>query len=265
MTQTVIEFDNVCFTYETEEVLHHVNLRIADRNLVAVVGPNGGGKSTLLRLILGFLHPRRGSVRVFGVEPARVRHRIGYVPQHLQFDPAFPVTVQDVVLMGRIGRRTLGAFRRNDRKAAMTALERVSMAPFARRSFANLSGGERQRVLIAQALVSDPDLLLMDEPTASVDSMVEHKIYDLIKELNETMTIVVVSHNLSVVTRHATHVACVNRTVSIMPLKDLEAAKLAAVHAGDMTVLQHEMSCQIIDPTESLQTPHGPKPAGDGA
>jgi len=260
MTPSVIEFDNVCFTYQTEEVLHHVNLCITDRNLVAVVGPNGGGKSTLLRLILGFLHPRRGTIRVFDTDPTRSRHRIGYVPQHLQFDPAFPVTVQDVVLMGRIGRRTLGAFRRGDRQAANTALERVRMDHLATRGFSHLSGGERQRVLIAQALVSDPELLLLDEPTASVDPSVEHRIYDLIRELNRTMTIIVVSHNLSVVTRHATHVACVNRTVSLMPLKDLEAAKLAAVHAGDMTVLQHELSCQIIDPTESLQTPHGPPP-----
>lgn len=262
---TVLAYEDVCFAYEREEVLHNVNLHIRAGSLVAVVGPNGGGKSTLLRLALGLLQPLRGEVRVFRQTPERSRRRIGYVPQQLQFDPAFPVNALDVVLMGRAERHLAGPYRRSDRQAAMEALERVNLADLARRAFPDLSGGERQRVLIAQSLVSDPSLLLLDEPTANVDPAVESRIYDLLKELNEHITIVVVSHNLNVVTRHASHLVCVNRTASILPMEELTQEKLQAIRRGDMTVLQHEPSCQVFDPSEAMRAPHRAPhtPSGD--
>ncbi|MBN1295382.1 ABC transporter ATP-binding protein [bacterium] len=256
MTEPVVQFNNVCFAYDQEEILHNITLTIRSGNMVAIVGPNGGGKSTLLRLMLGLITPIRGTVTLFSTPPEFARHRVAYVPQYLLFDPAFPITALDVVLLGRIGQHRIGAFRRADRAAAREALNQVSMAHLARRSFAGLSGGERQRIIIAQALIADPDLLLLDEPTANVDSRIEHQIYDLLNVLNQRMTIIVVSHNLSVVTRHASHVACVNRTASLLPLAELAETQRAAVHSGDMAVLQHELSCQIINPTESLRIPH---------
>jgi zinc transport system ATP-binding protein len=254
--QIMLRFTDVCFAYERAEVLHNVSLAIRAGSLVAVVGPNGGGKSTFVKLVLGLLKPSRGRVSVMGENPEGSRSRIGYVPQHLQYDSAFPVSALDVVLMGRAQRHWIGPYRRADKAAAMLALERVHLAPLASRGFRQLSGGERQRVLIAQALVSDPELLLLDEPTANVDSVVEHVIYNLLHELNAHMTIVVVSHNLNVVTRYASHVACVNRTASILPMTELTEDKLKAVFHGDLAVLQHEQSCQVYDPTPAMQVPH---------
>lgn len=251
-----LRFEEVCFAYEREEVIHNVDLAIPEKSIVAVVGPNGGGKSTLIKLALGLLHPRCGRIFVFGDSPARVRHRIGYVPQHLQFDPAFPVSALDVVLMGRAERHWFGPYRKTDRAKAEEALERVGLKHLARRGFPNLSGGERQRVLIAQALVSDPDMLFLDEPTANVDTKVEHEIYDLLHDLNDHMTVVVVSHNLNVVTRHASHLACVNRTASLASIADLTEGQLHAFYRGDMTVLQHGASCHVLDPSKAMREPH---------
>lgn len=251
-----LQFNDVCFAYEREEVLHNVDLSIPAKSLVAVVGPNGGGKTTLVRLALGLLKPGRGTVQVFGATPEPRRRRIGYVAQHLRFDPAFPVSVLEVVLMGLADRHRLGPYRPSDREKALEALERVRLGHLSRRALAQLSGGERQRALVAQALVADPDLLLLDEPTANVDSEVEYEIYDLLHELNESMTIVVVSHNLNVVTRHASHVACVNRTASLVHVNEFTEGELRAIHRGDMTVLQHGLSCHVFDPSAAMREPH---------
>lgn len=256
MNRVAIELSDVCFAYEREEVLHNVDLSVPDKSLVAVVGPNGGGKTTLVKLILGLLKPRRGKVRVFGEPPEYRQHSIGYVAQHLSFDPAFPVSTLDVVLMGRADRHWFGPYRRDDRARALKALERVKLGHLSHRSLAHLSGGERQRALIAQALVSDPELLILDEPTANVDKQVELEIYDLLHELNEHMTIVVVSHNLNVVTRHASHVACVNRTASLTPVDEITEGELHAFHRGDMTVLQHAQNCHVHDASDAMHEPH---------
>jgi len=254
--ETVLQFEDVCFAYEQDEVLHNVSLKVPGRSLVAVVGPNGGGKSTMLKLALGLLRPSLGRVRVFGQKPEHARGRVGYVPQHLQFDHTFPVNVIEVVLMGRVERNLVGPYRASDRDAAMRALKRVNLAHLATRGFPDLSGGERQRVLIAQALVCDPDLLLLDEPTANVDSSSEQEIYELLHRLTERMSIVAVSHNLHVVSRQASHVACVNRTASMVPMASLTEEKLQAVCHGPIAILQHEETCHVIDPSAAMQTPH---------
>ena len=256
MPEPVIEFDDVCFAYEREEVLHNVNFRIVARDMVALVGPNGGGKTTLLRLALGFLRPKFGAVRVFGSAPEAVRRRIGYVPQHVMFDPQFPVDALDVVKMGRVDRRRAGPYRRSDAQEAVRALEQVDMADLRKRPFSELSGGERQRVLIAQALVSGPDLLLMDEPTANVDYLVEHRLYELLHALNERLTVVIVSHNLNVITGHVTRVVCVNRTAEMHAASDVTAAVFREAHGGDMALLKHDVQCHVIDPYTAMHSPH---------
>jgi zinc transport system ATP-binding protein len=262
MSVPVLHFDNVCFSYDREEVLHNVSLQVEAGSLVAMVGPNGGGKSTLLKLGLGLLSPTRGSVRLFGRNPRQVRERVGDVPPSLQFDLAFPVNVLDVVLMGRCERHLFGPYCKDDRQAARDALDKVQLADFSARSFSGLSGGERQRVLIAQALVTSPDVMFLDEPTANVDTAVEHEIYELLHELNRRMTILVVSHNLSVVTRYASHVACVNRTASLLPMSGVSEHTLHAVIRGDHAVLRHEPQCHVLDPAEVMRQPHRGKPAG---
>lgn len=251
-----LEFDAVCFSYTQEEVLHNVNLKVETGSLVAVVGPNGGGKSTLVKMALGLLKPRRGAVWVWGNAPERMRCKIGYVPQYFEFDASFPVNALDVVLMGRAERHWIGPYRRRDREAAMRALERVHLSHLSHRAFSMLSGGERQRVLIAQALASDPELLILDEPTANVDAAVEHQIYEFLHQLNREITIVVVSHNLSVVTRHASHVACVNRTATLHPMDALSRDSLHTVYGQDLAVLQHGDSCHVINPDSAPHDRH---------
>jgi zinc transport system ATP-binding protein len=256
MSEPIILVEDVCFAYGGQEVLHNVSFEVPSRAFVAVVGPNGGGKTTLLKLLLGEIEPRFGSVRVLGGRPQEVRARIGYVPQALAFDPHFPVSVRDVVLMGRVDRRRFGPYRAADRRLAGEALARVGMQPFEARPFSDLSGGERQRVLIAQALVTAPELLLLDEPTASVDPAATHQLHALFQELRADRTIVMVSHNLGAVTGYASHVLCVNRTTEIRTLADVASGTVPQDAGGSLALLQHGPGCHVIDSSHVLDTPH---------
>ena len=145
----------------------------------------------------------------------------------------------------------------------MRALEQVGMAELHNRSFAQLSGGERQRVLVAQAIVCEPDLLLMDEPTASVDALAEHGLYELFHELNRTRTLVLVSHNLGVVTRHVTHVLCVNRTAELHPIDAMTSGVIPQAYGGDLALLRHDHTCHVIDSSGAMQTPHRGEESSD--
>ncbi len=258
MSQPVaISVADVCFRYGEQEVLHNVSFEVPERAFVAVVGPNGGGKTTLLRLIMGALTPRFGQVKVFGQPPTGALRRIGYVPQHLLFDPSFPISVRDAVLVGRAAARRIGRFTAAERITAGRALERVGLSGFANRHFAALSGGQRQRVLIAQALVSDPGLLLFDEPTANVDTTTEQGIYTLLRELNQEATVVVVSHNLSVVTAHASHVLCVNRTAGLHTIGELTSENTRTLpDSPHLAMVRHSLNCHVMTPGACLDEPH---------
>ena len=200
----VIEVRNVSFSYQATPVLEDVNLTICDRESVCIVGPNGGGKTTLLRLLLGQIRPTQGEILIFGQPPEQARLRIGYMPQRSEYDPLFPVTVMDVVLMGRLGqpglRGWLGWYGAGDRRAAREALEQVHMADAA----ATAVRGPFRRPAAAGAdrpgLCCQPELLLLDEPTANVDSLVEARLFDELRQLGQRMTIVLVSHDLGFVT-----------------------------------------------------------------
>jgi zinc transport system ATP-binding protein len=247
MTKPVISLQGVTFSYGGEPALEDVNLSVGDREAVCVVGPNGGGKTTLVRLILGLLTPDRGEIRVFGQPPHRARLRVGYMPQHVQHDQQFPVTAMDIVLMGRLGQEGDSTFLRNltgwrgraDRLAAIDALERVGMTGFARRPFASLSGGQRQRVLIARALSCNPDLLLLDEPTSNVDTLIEGQLLDLLRELNRRMTIVMVSHDLGFVSELVDHVICVNRRVVSHPTSEMTGDAIRDIYGGEVRRVRH--------------------------
>jgi zinc transport system ATP-binding protein len=239
----VISLHDVTFSYGGEPVLEDVNLSVGEREAVCIVGPNGGGKTTLVKLILGLLTPQRGEVRVFGQPPRRARLRAGYMPQHIQHDPQFPVTVMDIVLMGRLGQGgwggVLGWHGRADRRAALDALAQVDMEGIERRPFAALSGGQRQRVLIARALACKPELLLLDEPTSNVDSLVEAKLLDLLRELNRRMTIVMVSHDLGFVSGLVEKVICVNRRVVIHPTSQMTGQAIRDIYGGEVRMVRH--------------------------
>jgi zinc transport system ATP-binding protein len=244
MTQKpVIELRDVSFSYQAAPVLEDVNLTIYEHESICIVGPNGGGKTTLLRLLLGELRPTRGEIRIFGKPPEVARRQIGYMPQRSEYDRMFPVTVMDVALMGRLGRGGLygwlGWYSRKDRAAAFDALEQVHMGDSARRSFADLSGGQRQRVLIARALCCQPELLLLDEPTANVDSLVEARLFDELRQLAKRMTIVLVSHDVGFVTSLVQRVICVNRQAVAHPAEQLTAELIHEMYGGDVSMVRH--------------------------
>ncbi|MBN1983365.1 MAG: metal ABC transporter ATP-binding protein [Chitinivibrionales bacterium] len=245
--EPVIKFDKVCFNYSDREVLHDISFAIEPQSFVGIVGPNGGGKTTLLRLALGLEQPQKGTVSVLGGRPHQARQHIGYVMQHMHFDDHFPVTVFDIALMGRSGKVVVGAYLKKDKELARAALKRVGMEGFEKRPFPKLSGGQRQRVLIAAALSSQPHLLLLDEPTANIDSEGETAVNELLNSLAKTITVIMVSHNVNTVLECADHVLCVNRTATMNTLKDMNPEMLARAKGGGIAVLHHELSCRIFD------------------
>ena len=209
-----IEITDLSFSYQGRPVLKDVNLKILDGDFLLLMGPNGGGKTTLLKLMLGLLRPTRGTVCVSGAPPAKMSHQIGYVPQDIHINQQFPISALDVVLMGKLkpGRRKAW-HSPSDRTAAHEVLDRLGMGAYCHRRIGELSGGQRQRVMIARALMTDPRLLFLDEPTSGIDSGGQGEFYDLLKHLNETITIVLASHDLMVLSSYVKSIACVNQTV----------------------------------------------------
>lgn len=237
----VVEFDRVSFAYDGVLVLEDITLSIDRGDFLSIVGPNGGGKTTILKLILGLLRPRSGEVRVFGDTPEKARSSIGYMPQSTSLDPLFPVSVKDVVLMGRLGiSSSLGFYSRTDRMRAEQALEMVDMKEFMKRPFSSLSGGQSQRVLLARALAVQPEILILDEPTSSVDVAVESELYELLRRLNENMTIVLVTHDLGFVSRYVKNVACVNKRLVSHPTCEIAGETISAIYGSDMHMVRHD-------------------------
>lgn len=242
-----VVLEDVDFTYDGTQVLEQVNVTVSKLDFVGIVGPNGSGKTTLLKLMLGLLKPTRGTVRLFGERPDKTRRRVGYVPQWFPFDAHFPVTVLDVVLMGRLGTNgSLGPYRKADQADAARSLETVGLEGFGSRPFADLSGGERQRVIIARALAAGAEMLMLDEPTASVDAEVELELYDLLRGLNEKVTIVLVSHDLAFVSKLVKTVVCVTGRVTTHPTCDLDEVTgelLRSMYGTEMRMVRHDQSC----------------------
>ena len=240
----VIAVENVSFVFDHLPILKNVDLMVHAHDFMAIVGPNAGGKTTLLKLILGLLKPTSGHIHVFGQNPARARARIGYMPQYTTLDPLFPVSVMDVVLMGRLRRGKIGFFNRRDKETAAEALRKVEMYDLSSRPFSALSGGQQQRVLIARALVSDPELLILDEPTSHVDVAVETELYEILSSLNAQMTIVLVTHDLGFVSQYVKNVACVNKQVRVHPTCEISGAMINEIYGSDVHMVRHDTTTQ---------------------
>ena len=209
----IVKFDGVSFSYGKNEILGNVSFTVEEGDFYAIIGPNGGGKTTILRLIVGFIRPEKGEISVFGGEPGRKSSLIGFVPQFSVHDKLFPIPVREVVLQGLVGGRSfLPFYSASEREKVDNAMKKLGILSRADERFGDLSGGLKQRTLIARAIVSDPKLLLLDEPVASVDSSIEKDIYDMLLELNKSMTIVMVSHDLGFVSNYVNKVGCVNRS-----------------------------------------------------
>ena len=217
MSETAaVSFEDVWFSYDGTNTLEAVSFDVAQGQFAALIGPNGAGKTTALRLLLGVMRPRRGRVLLFGAHPGRQDQVIGYIPQRVIAPRGFPLTVSEVVLMGRYGQIGLGRRPRlRDREAAGRALERVGLQHLANQMFGALSGGQQQRVLIARALAGEPHLLLLDEPTAGLDPAARSDFYNLCCTLQrEThLTVLAASHDIEAVAHHADHVILINHSV----------------------------------------------------
>jgi zinc transport system ATP-binding protein len=239
----VVVLKGVYFSYDGTNVLEDANLTVAQRDFACIVGPNGGGKTTLLRVILGLLKPQEGTVEVLGTTPEAARPRIGYMPQYLLFDPSFPVTVRDVVLMGCLGHGpAVGpSYGRSCKAAAMEALGEVAMTDYANRLYSALSGGQRQRTLIARALASRPEMLMLDEPTSNLDVQGERELYELLSRLNERLTIVTVTHDLAFVSKYVRTVVCVKQRVVVHPTTALTGADFEDIYGEGVCAVRHDI------------------------
>lgn len=239
----VVALEKICFAYQEASVLKDISFIINQGEFVGIIGPNGGGKTTLLKLIMGFLKPNSGKITVFGEPPIAARNEIAYVPQSLRFDKQFPISVKELVLGGRLSHLPwYGRFSAADHEAAMEALERVGMADFSARPFGTLSGGQAQRALIARALASHPRLLLLDEPTASVDAAAEVDIYKILKKLQGTMTILMVTHNLQAAIELVEKVVCVQHTAAVLdPQQVCEHFAIGLYHAPLLKLQTHNL------------------------
>lgn len=245
---TALELEDVWLSFRETPVLEAIDLRLEEGEFLGIIGPNGAGKSVLLRVILGLLAPDRGRVRVFGRPPAESRGQLAYVPQYVDFDRDFPIRVRDVVLMGRQHHAgILHRFDDEDVARAREALEGLEIAHLADRQVGRLSGGQLQRVLVARALAVDARLLILDEPTASLDPRVGMEFYERLSALGGRITVILVSHDIGVVTRHVTSIACLNRRLHYHHSREITQEMIEETYGCPVDFVVHEHTHRVLE------------------
>jgi zinc transport system ATP-binding protein len=238
-----IEIVDLTFRYGDLLVLDAIDIEVELNEFIGVVGPNAGGKSTLLKIVLGLLQPDRGKVTVLGTTPSKARKKLGYVPQYPTFPRDFPITVGQTVLMGRLGvTKPFAGYAASDISGAERAMTETEIQHLASRRLNTLSGGQLQRVMLARALVSQPELMLLDEPTSNIDTRLESEIFDLLKELNKRMAIVVVSHDIGFISKYVERVACLNRTLVCHKTETIDGRTLQQLYGSDVHMVAHRHS-----------------------
>lgn len=250
MSKTIIKLENVYYSYEKKLVLENINLTIKEGMFVGLVGPNGGGKTTLIKIILGLLKPQRGNVYLLDkpIDSFKDWNRIGYVSQKANtFNKGFPATVFEVVSMGLTAK--VGYFRffnKRHKERVLEAIRQVDLESYAYENIGNLSGGQQQRVFIARALVSDPQLLILDEPTVGIDYQNVKRFYDLLYKLNKekNITMLLVTHDTGAVTKFATEIACINQKLHFhgeaCVYQSLSQEKLSEIYGHPVQIVVHD-------------------------
>lgn len=249
-----IYFNNVSFSYEEKLILQNASFEVMAGELIGIIGPNGGGKTTLLKLLMGFLTPCSGMIKIFGNSPKHVLEKLSYVPQNLTYDKKFPITVKELVLSGLLSKLPwYGRYTPTQRKKAEKAMQEVNILGNQDSPIGSLSGGQMQRALIARALVSEPRVLLLDEPTANIDPQAEKDIYALLKKLSGKMTILMVTHDLKTAIDQVDRVLCVQGNVTTFKTKEVcEHFALGLYHTP---LISDDDSCchlQVKSEKESL-------------
>ena len=225
--EPIVELKDVSAGYNDEWVLKDVNLKVFKNDFIGIIGPNGGGKTTLLKLILGILKPWKGRV-IKNLDKAD-KSIIGYLPQITATDSKFPIQVTDVVLSGLMSRKTwFGRYSKEDKQKALAVMERIGVDHLKHNSFGELSGGQKQRILLCRAIISSPELLVLDEPSTYVDNKFEGELYELLRKLNKEMAIIMVSHDLGIITPYIKSIGCVNRNFHYHKSNKITEAQLAA-------------------------------------
>ena len=254
--ETALHFDNLSVYYGEEVALSNVCLDVAHGEMLGIIGPNGGGKSTLLKAILGLVEPTSGSVRIYGKEPGQNHAAVGFVPQFAVMDRRFPISVFEVVLTGRL-KPGLSFFRKyseEDKAIAAAQLKRVGIEHLAKRQISELSGGEFQRLLIARALAVEPKLLLLDEPTASVDANSRNQIYQLLREVNADMTIILVTHDLMAISSEVRKLACLNKKLVYHGEPELNESVVNELYGCPVDLIAHGVPHRVLKAHEEGST-----------
>ena len=246
-TPDVIRLSHVWFSYGNDQVLKDVSLSIREGDFVGVIGPNGGGKTTLLRMILGVIEPAQGTVELLGNHPGKTRMHVGYVPQETSSNVLFPISVFDVVLMGKMGTRGLfHSFTKEDRREVTAVLEELKIASLKNKSIGDLSGGQRQKVLLARALAAKPRILFLDEPTASIDTQGQDEIYEHLRALNSAgTTVLLVTHNVGAVSAYIKSIACVNRELFFHPDGVLDETTITKAYGCPVDIVAHGLPHRV--------------------
>lgn len=237
----VIEIKNVTFSYnESNKIIEKASLEVFENDFIGVIGPNGGGKTTLLKLILGLLKPSSGSIKVLQTLPEKARIHIGYVPQFRSFSKNFPITVENTVLMGRLCKTSLFCnYSYKDKKIVNDILKKLNILDLKNLSIGSLSGGQLQKVLIARALSSKPKILLLDEPSASTDPHSEENLFDILKNLQKEITILLVSHDIGFISHYITRVACINKKLVCHKTEKITTQNLKNIYDHSIHIIPH--------------------------
>ncbi len=246
--QEIINLKNVEVNYGDINALHDINLSVSEGDFMGIIGPNGGGKTTLLKLILGLIKPTAGEVKVFGSEASKVCKQIGYVPQTAAINRNFPISVRDMVLMGRMaGQRPIfHRYHSDDRKLVEYYLDRLDILNLAHRQIGQLSGGQLQRTLIARALVVKPQLLLLDEPTASLDAPSSSEIYSILKELNKEVSILLVTHDTLAVSSYVQSIACINHRLHYHGEPNISSEIVMQLYGCPVELIAHGVPHRVL-------------------
>lgn len=244
----VIELENVSYSYGNYPALKNVTMSIKKGDFVGIIGPNGGGKTTLLKLILALIKPEKGNVRLLGDSPQKTRTLAGYIPQETNLNKTFPISVKDVVLMGLISKRGLGRhFTKSDNQKVDRIIDKLNIFDVKNRCIEELSGGQRQKVLLARALVSSPEIIFLDEPTASIDSSGTDEIYDILKNLNKNgTTVIIVTHNIGVLSKYIKSVACVNKELFFHPDGVLDENTITTTFGCPVDLIAHGVPHRVF-------------------
>jgi len=245
-----VELKDVSVKYGNLDALKNISLQVAEGSFLGVIGPNGGGKTTLLKVILGLIEPTTGDIKIFGHPLDQAVDKIGYVPQISNFDRNFPISVLDVVLMARLGGRVrfFHQYKKEDIEKAEAVLEQQNLLQLKDRQIGKLSGGQLQRVLIARGLTVEPEILLLDEPTANVDASSTSQIYQLLKELNKEKTIIVVTHDMAAVSSYFDSLACLNEKLYHHGDKQLDQHTTEQVFGCPVDLIAHGHPHHVFEP-----------------